>query len=58
LNGKKLLKKGRSLDDIHAEQIRLRVESLDKKMIKLKAQARITSSKTDKRTLMREWQKC
>jgi hypothetical protein len=53
----KFLNKGLTLDEVHAEQLRLRAERLSQLMRELQAEASISSSEVERRTLQREYEK-
>lgn len=53
----KFLNKGLSLDEVHAEQLRLRAERLSQLMRGLQAEASISSSEVERRSLQREYEK-
>jgi hypothetical protein len=51
------LNKGLTLDEVHAEQLRLRVTRLSELMQELLAEASISNSDVEKRTLRRDYEK-
>lgn len=51
------LNKGLSLDEVHAEQLRLRAERLSELMREAQADASISTSEVERRTLRRKYEK-
>ncbi|NCG09333.1 MAG: hypothetical protein GWO81_07195 [Verrucomicrobia bacterium] len=56
-NASNFLNKGLTLDEVHAEQLRLRAERLSGQMREAQAEAAISGSEVDRRTLLRKYEK-